>query len=482
MSVVVREQALLSRPAQRLRSFGWESVVRVVAPLTAFALEGWAALIGAVLVQEIGLWLSRQLAEACRRQFAGRLFLAAYAVRMAIGIPTHYFEKLANGNGALFPDNYTNDLVGEWLVRIAHGDGTVSIFAGHQYLLGSAYSYLLMAVYEAFGYAPLLPKLLNMGMSAVCSVLTYEIARELFSRRASLLAALGTVVLPTLVVWSIASIKETLVLFAALLALWILQRLTRIRWRESHAVTLLVVLCGLLLLLIDLRATTAFMLLALLGLAAVAQQRVNLRMWQLTAAGLVVLGLLVGSLVVVRVRTSNRPLTATFEDIALQIRHRRAQEAAGAASQLRSATEVLSPTGSQLPVVAEQVSDDTPFSFVGDVLDPLAYALLAPAPWQAQSQSELAASAEMPVWYLLLAASFLAWPAARRPRLFLSVVLAYAIANWLILAAVEGNVGNLLRHRLTLDPVLLILGAAGLEYAWCRWRGLSGRGSAPATG
>jgi hypothetical protein len=40
----------------------------------------------------------------------------------------------------------------------------------------------------------------------------------------------------------------------------------------------------------------------------------------------------------------------------------------------------------------------------------------------------------------------------------------------LILAAVEGNVGNLLRHRLMLDPVLLILGAAGLEYFYVRLR------------
>ena len=107
------------------------------------------------------------------------------------------------------------------------------------------------------------------------------------------------------------------------------------------------------------------------------------------------------------------------------------------------------------------------------MIDPLGYALLAPAPWQAQSTAELAASAEMPVWYVLLAASFLAWRRASGSpgsRLFVTCLTVYGIANWLILAAVEGNLGNLLRHRLMLDPVLLILGAAGLEQLWLRWR------------
>ena len=111
-----------------------------------------------------------------------------------------------------------------------------------------------------------------------------------------------------------------------------------------------------------------------------------------------------------------------------------------------------------------------PFSFMTDVVDPLGYALLAPAPWQAGGLLELAASAEMTVWYVLLLASLFAFRDSPRQPLFLLALIVYGVANWLILAAVEGNVGNLLRHRLMLDPVLLILGAAGLEWAWLRLR------------
>jgi hypothetical protein len=74
----------------------------------------------------------------------------------------------------------------------------------------------------------------------------------------------------------------------------------------------------------------------------------------------------------------------------------------------------------------------------------------------------------MLVWYLLLCASALAWRAGPRQRLFVGCVALYGIANWLLLAATEGNLGNLLRHRLMLDPVLLMLGGAGLEWLWVR--------------
>jgi hypothetical protein len=128
---------------------------------------------------------------------------------------------------------------------------------------------------------------------------------------------------------------------------------------------------------------------------------------------------------------------------------------------------VYGATGGELPA-AEAASDAVPFSVTGDILDPLGFALLSPAPWQARSITEVGASAEMPVWYVLLAASFVAWRASPRQRLFVICLVVYGVANWLLLAASEGNFGNLLRHRLLLDPVLLILGSAGMEWLWER--------------
>jgi hypothetical protein len=445
----------------------WQIAVRVLAPLGAFLLEGWPALIGALLVQEGGLWLVRRFSPT---QFASRLFIAAYGLRLLIVLPTHYLNKLSDGSGALYRDDYTNDLVAEWLVRIARGEGPTAIFPGHQYLLDSAYTYLLMAIYAVFGYTPILPKLLNVGLAAACAVLTYDIARQVFSRRVAIVAAIGMALLPSLIVWSIATIKETLVLFASLAALRVLQYLTVARRGDRRLPDALVALLAITLVLLDLRSSTAFIVIGLLAVLAVARSKLHMRGWQVALASLAIACLMAGGVLVVRERTNNRPLTASFEDLALQIRHRRAQEAAGAGSQLRTETDVVSPNGSSLPAAAEARSDAAPFSLVGDVIDPLAYALLAPTPWQAQSSTEQAASAEMIVWYVLLLGCLFAWRAGPRQPLFTLGLAVYAIANWLILAAVEGNVGNLLRHRLGLDPVLLVLGAAGLEWLWLRLR------------
>jgi hypothetical protein len=459
----------ISAPPERERRrivVTWQLAIRLIAPLGALLLEGVPALIGAALVQEVGLWIAGRLVSPCQRRFARNLFLAAYGLRVAIVLVTHYVAKQSNGNGALFRDDYTNDLVGEWLVRVARGDVATAIFAGHQYLLSSAYTYLLMGIYALFGYTPILPKLLNASLAALCAVLTFDIARRIFSARVATLAAIAMAVLPSLIVWSVATLKETLVLFVSLAALRILQYLTVADRRDRRVWDALVVLLGVTLLLLDLRSSSAFIVVGLLGMLLVGRSHVRLRPWQMALAGAAVAGLLVGGVLVVRERTSNRPLAGTLEDIALLIRHRRAQEAAGAASQLRPEQDVPSLSASTLPSHAEAASDAEPFSVVGDVLDPLGYALLAPTPWQAQGLSEEAASAEMVVWYVLLIGALFAWRAAPRQRLFTLVLIAYGVANWLILAAVEGNVGNLLRHRLMLDPVLLILGLAGLEWLW----------------
>ncbi|MCA1648578.1 MAG: hypothetical protein LC797_24990 [Chloroflexi bacterium] len=433
---------------QRLGGDGWGHLVRVLAPLGALALEGWPALIGTLLIQEMGVWLAGRLSAACERTIAQRLFLAAYGLRMVITLP---------------------NLVGEWLVRIARGDG-IAIFPGHQHLLDGIYPYLLMGIHALFGFTPLLPKLLNVGLAALSAVLIFTMARRIFDMPAAMLAALGATLLPTLAIWSVASLKECLVLFAALLGLRRVQILATEPSESDQVTDALVALLAVMALLLDLRSTLAAILFGLMIVVFVARSRYRPRPWQLGFTMLALVILIGGGVWFTRARTSNRPLAGVVEDVVLQIRHRRAQEAAGAISQVRPEVDSLGANGSEIPTM-EAASDAAPFTMIEDVVAPLGYALLSPTPWQAHSFTELAASAEMPIWYVLLAASCLAWRAAvpdPRQRLFVACLVVYGLANWLVLAASEGNVGNLLRHRLTLDPVLLILGGAGVEWLWRR--------------
>lgn len=457
--------------AERLRGAGWcwWHVPRVLVPLAALVVEGLGAAIGAVLLQEAGVWLGPRFTAPCSRRTARRLFIAAYSLRALFIIPAHYAKKLVNGNGALFQDDYTNDLVGEWLARIARGDG-IAIFPGHQHLLDGIYPYLIMASHGVFGFTPLLPKLLSGVLGALSAVLLFEIGRRTFGHRVGTLAALGAAAIPSLVVWSSVSLKEPLVLFVAVLGLWTLQQLIHLPADSPRLGDALVLLLGVMAISLDLRSTLSLILLGLGAIVLLARGRYRPRTWQLGLAACALVVLVGGGLWVARSRISDRPLGGVVEDVVLQIRHRRAQEAAAARSQIRSEPEVLTPTGSALPE-AEAASDAAPFSFSGDVLEPLAFSLLAPAPWQARGALELGAAVEMlVVWYPLLLAAVLARPAEPSQRLFLGCLVAYAIANWLVLAASEGNLGNLVRHRLMLVPTLLLLGAAGLDRLWQRRR------------
>ncbi len=438
-------------------------LVRVLAPLAAFAIEGPGAGIGAVLFQELGLLGAGRITDACQRVFARRLFMAAFLLRVAIALPLHYVNKLDNGNGALFQDDYTNDLVAEWLVRIARGEG-IAIFPGHQHLLDSSFTYLLMGMYAIFGHVPLLPKLLNCGLGALSAVLIFDIARRAFRPSVAVIAAVGAAVMPSLVLWSIVTLKESLVLLVALIGLCALQRLAASSQGARARADALVVVVVLAVVSLDLRSTTSLLLLLLLPLVALR----GVPAWRLAVAGSALVILVGGGLWIVRSGTSGRSMAGVAEDVVLQIRHRRAQEAAAARSVIRPQLEVISPEGrSELPE-AEAASDAAPFSFGDDILDPLGYALLAPAPWQAHGLTELGASGEMLGWYVLLGASLFAWRQPGRQDRFLVCLVIFGLVNLLALAASEGNLGNLLRHRLILAPTLLVLGAAGLDWLWQR--------------
>jgi 4-amino-4-deoxy-L-arabinose transferase-like glycosyltransferase len=439
--------------------------LRVLVPVAALWIEGLPAAIGALLITEAGIWLARRLGG---RQHGVWLFAAAYGLRVVLIYPSHVLAKMGNGNGALFQDDYTYDLVGEWLARIARGDG-LTIFAGHQYLLYGLYDYVLMAIYLVFGHTPLLPKLLNAALAGLCAVLLMEIARRAFRPSVGLVAGVAAAILPTMVIWSIVTLKEIPVLFAALVGLRALQVLSEAPLRSDAAANALVAFVAALALTFDLRTTICLILFGLLLVVRVVRSQLRPRAWQLALSGLLVSVVLVGSFFAFRGYISERPPAGVLEDVALQLRHRRAQEAAAARSQIRSQTDVFTAEGQEI-VDAEAVSDATPFDFLGDVVDPLGYALFSPAPWQVRGLRDAAASGEMLVWYALMACGLFAWRLEPRQRLFLLCLGLYGVGNWLVLAASEGNLGNLLRHRLMLVPTLLVFSSAGIVWLWPRVR------------
>src|SRR5262249_26494899 len=147
---------------------------------------------------------------------------------------------------------------------------------------------------------------------------------------AALLAGVGAVLLPTMVIWSVVTLKETAVLFLALLGLWVVQFLSDAPRNHPRFADALILEFAVVAVLLDLRSTTAAILVGLLALVYFVRSRLHPNPRQLALIGLTVVVVAGGGLWVARARTTSRPVTSVIEDAALQIRHRRAQEAASA--------------------------------------------------------------------------------------------------------------------------------------------------------
>src|SRR5205823_12592996 len=121
--------------------------------------------------------------------------------------------------------------------------------------------------------------------------------------------------LPTLLVWSIVTVKETLVLLFALVGLEALQRVTTAGARSKGLATTLVGLLAVTAVLLDLRWTTSLILGVLVIVVAVARLDYRLRPWQLGLAGSAIVVLVGGGLVYARSHANNRPASAVIEDV-----------------------------------------------------------------------------------------------------------------------------------------------------------------------
>ncbi len=432
---------------------------RVGVPLVGLLAQGWSGLVGLLLLQEAGIWIARRVASDAA--FGYRLFVGAFALRAILAAALEVYAETTRGSGGLLLDDTTYDTVAWFLVRIAHGEG-LAVFEGHQYFLDSAYPYVMAGIYAVFGHAPLVVKALNCAASALTAVLLAEMARHAFGARLGRLVGLAGAVLPTLVVWGLLMLKEPLVLFAIAIALRSLQVMLQTRWGSGAFANALLVLLAAMAALDDLRLAAMGIVatLAPFVVAAWLAPRIGRRL-TVGSGAVVVLALVVTPLAVAVFAPSTRLAQLTHLDVlADTLSLRRTQESATARSGIGDTTPAASDEESPIAAGVSPLSVSQAFG----------QALLSPAPWQVRSLRDLAASGEMVVWYVLLGGVLLSWKAGPRQPLFAAMLALQGLETWALLAFSEGNVGNLLRHRVMLVPALLVLGVPGVDWAWAALR------------
>jgi hypothetical protein len=406
----------------------------------------------AIAIAVLGLTLGLALVWFCfragEREFLLTLFLVAFGVRVVGAIVSHFVLIYSGRGGFLLLDDRAYDKLGWTLARFWMG-----LFPGirdtDQYLMVN-YTYLVGAVYYILGHALLAAKMINVAFGALTGIVAYALGSEIFNKPAGRISAILTAFFPSLLVWSVINLKDTL---AVLVTLGIVFGL--VRFARRHEWWALGLTLAFLFYVENLRPQVFFILTWLLPVAFFFTDRSQWVRKLFLAIPLVV------GVLALNVYTHNRAglnwLTPQALSQAEWARYVAAREAE---------------TGIE-------DNADKPTKELGGILERnltylpkgAFYVLLGPTPWEARSALARAVIPEMLAWYCLLAAALVGLAVTFRQSWRDLVLPGSFAAAWVFaLALYEGNTGNIFRHRSQFMPFIFLVSAVGLQWLWARWR------------
>jgi hypothetical protein len=314
----------------------------------------------------------------------------------------------------------------------------------------NTYVSFLTAMQIAFGPAPYGVRLINSVLFIAGGLLLYSVTRDTLGPAPAIAGLAALLFLPTLFVWSISLLKESLYFAGTALVLWATIAVLRARvWRAR----LFAVFAGLVgaFVIHDLRSGAVW--LAVLGLSAgLAMRAVTASRWIL--AGAAVAAILASAVLVSRPQVQDRVIRALESTAKTQTGH---VFTVGHAYKLLDEGFYFNPqtpAASTLTLTAGQSA-----RYVIRAL--LSFAVV-PAPWQLASLRELAYLPEQLLWYAVLVllpiGAIAGW---RRDPLVTCLLLGYCAPTACVLALTNGNVGTLLRLRGLVTPYLVWVSAVG---------------------
>ena len=424
--------------------------------LVAAVLRGHAgATLPATGMLLVGWGIIRYCFRGVERGFIAVLLLGAFAVRAALALVLHPMlvtnVRREGGRfdtfvGFMFEDDRAFDVVSWALARF--WSGALSQTASSQDYLINNYTLLMGAVYYLLGRDVMGPKLLNCVFGALAAVAAYALAKELGGRRAGTFAAVLAAFFPSLVLWSVLNLKDTLVVL--LIAVTMLGGL-KFAKRPSFVWAIVTILAF-----AALENLRLYVFFALGWLLWMSFFIVNRAPWRRRLAIGVPFALVLLSVVY---------LTNESQQLGLRYLSAKRWEALDSSRQF-GASEAES--GIELEKLPRT---DGGYSIqLRTAPKVLPYVLWGPFPWDARNTRQLAVIPETLAWYGIQALAVAGMLACRRERwreLFLPVAFGGGLV--FIFSLIEGNVGTIYRHRaMLLVPAFAV---AGLGYVWLsdRW-------------
>ena len=312
----------------------------------------------------------------------------------------------------------------------------------------SAFLYLLAYVQLLFGPAPFALRLVNGALFASGAVILFRLVRRAYGFLPALLGMTLLLFLPSLFVWSISLLKESLYfLFTAASLATTVAVVRAPSWRIRMRRT---VLCAAFLVGVGLLRPGGFTL----TVTAIA---IGIVLWAATTRVRTAILAAAAALLLIGIAVR----TPSVRDRVLANLQASARMHGGHVFTVGHSYKVLDPafyteptfyTWTLSPAQAGRYVVRAFFSFI-----------TVPAPWNLESKAELAYLPEQVVWYLLVVfAPIGAIAGFRRDRLVTTMQIGYIATAAIGVALTSGNVGTLIRHRALTTPYLIWFSALGM--------------------
>jgi 4-amino-4-deoxy-L-arabinose transferase-like glycosyltransferase len=379
--------------------------------------------------------------------FQVKLFLIAIAVRFALSIVLYGF-----GFSKVLGDEDSSGWLigsffyGKWVTA------NVGLLTLPSTLLGAfdgnhlGYSYMVGALFFITGIAARLPAaVLNCFFGALTVIVAYRAAATLFSYEVAKRVAWMTCLFPSMIIWSAQTVKEPVVIFIEMIALYGCLRLKR------HGFSLRdILLCGIALVaVIPFRFYAAYIIAAAVALSLILPQ-FGKRKFTLTSA-MVLAAVVVPIVLMSGVLVQHEK---QFENFDLKYVEKFKKDVSVGSTGAGSG-------------VSTNYDLETPGGFSMAVLIGGAHLLLAPFPWQLGGGSlrMILTLPELLVWWWLFFIGVVPgfWHTVRHRFGDVMPVLIFLFGLGLLYSMMFGNVGLVFRQRAQLLPWLFIFAAVGLE-------------------
>ncbi len=414
-------------------------VLLVTAAFQESPLQPLVVFLACLALALVSLW---RLAGGAQRAFLIDLFLGAFLLRVVAIVASHGVLLSLGTGGFVFPDDRAYDEL-SWDIARAWSGEIPGILQRDSYLVMN-YTYLLGLLYLLLGHSVVAAKVLNAAFGAVTALATFGIARELWDERAARLAGIVAAIFPSLLLWSLLTLKDVMVVMVASIAIWTMLRFVRHADWKAAIVGLLALAT-----MEDLRAQLFLLIgwLMVVGVfaASTAPWRTRLRRGvPYAVATIAVIYLLGFSQLGLEFLTISR-----FQ----QMERQRADDTAR--TQLG---------GEQRPESGNAYVAQVAYLPIG-----LPNVILQPVPWTMRTPRDFAFLPEVICWYLIVVASLAGVVEAARKRHRAALLLGlFVLLMMMAFALVQNNVGTLIRHRAMLLPVMIPLGAPFLLLLWGR--------------